>query len=132
MGVLKRSLPPDLQDEPLRAFDRCNTDVQMIERCLDALIAQANSSGMSKADLQLHFASSQAGKKALKWYIDHATTIDIGQQPVLIRNIVFCLVAEGAEALVWQWKDTHDPMTLNPSLSPSERRIWKGSSSHAW
>lgn len=102
---LQDRIPAHLQFDPLLSFTEFSdsTDFATAHACLRLCTSRLHNQAENREDPRDQLVESQAGVKALSWYLEtgqheKAESIDVG----LIAAMALCIVVEGLTSVWWE------------------------------
>jgi hypothetical protein len=122
-------LPIHLVKEPLSfAESSDHTDVATASECLRLHFYRTNQQARSKEDLRKQLAASQAGTRALSWYLNSEHHKDIKpSHTYFLSTIVFGVVAEGSTSFLWEMINLRDyNERIDSSSDPGTYHLMSG------
>jgi hypothetical protein len=129
---LQKSLPDELPErlrrQPLAIFDEPGADITLAQRCLEVHVTRVHADPrISKDRVRQQLKESDAGRKALTWYIrsDLHNRLGVDQYHNLFRLFTHCLVAQGLVEVVWTWLSIDQAQVQHQAAHQRVQGRWK-------
>jgi len=130
---LEALIPTHLQEDPLLAFKDSPgcVDTTTANACLRLYIVRTKQRAVSREDFRNRLEDTQAGIKALSWFLssghhENLESIDVG----LLNATCFCIVGGHSTSIWWELPGCkHEPFANTPNSDPGlvalTTRRWK-------